>query len=98
MDILTIALCGAIAGADSWVDVETFGLRKEEWLREMLELPVRTSPAPCCRIVQAYPLLNLLPRDRPFHPLQKQFAARLAFLARVVQVGERLLLSHGLTP
>ena len=39
MDILIIALCGAIAGADSWVDVEAFGQRKEEWLREMLELP-----------------------------------------------------------
>ena len=39
IDILTIALCGAIAGADSWVDVEAFGRRKEGWLRSMLELP-----------------------------------------------------------
>ena len=39
IDILTIALCGAIAGADSWVDVEAFGGRKEGWLRKMLELP-----------------------------------------------------------
>ena len=39
IDILTIALCGAIAGADSWVDVEAFGRRKEGWLRKMLELP-----------------------------------------------------------
>ena len=39
MDILIIALCWAIAGADSWVDVEAFGLRKEARLREMLELP-----------------------------------------------------------
>ena len=39
IDILTIALCGAIAGADSWVDVEAFGERKEGWLRRMLELP-----------------------------------------------------------
>ncbi len=38
-DILIIALCGATAGADSWVDVEAFGLRKEAWLCEMLELP-----------------------------------------------------------
>ena len=35
IDILTIALCGAIAGADSWVDVEAFGGRKEGWLRKM---------------------------------------------------------------
>ena len=39
IDILTIALCGVIAGADSWVDVEAFGRRKEGWLRKMLELP-----------------------------------------------------------
>ena len=29
IDILTIVLCGVIAGADSWVDVEAFGGRKE---------------------------------------------------------------------
>ena len=39
IDLLTIALCGAIAGADSWVDIEAFGVRKEGWLRKMLELP-----------------------------------------------------------
>ena len=39
MDIVTIALCGVIAGADSWVDVEAFGRRKAEWLRKMLDLP-----------------------------------------------------------
>ncbi len=39
MDILTIALCGVIAGADSWVDVEAFGRRKADWLRRMLDLP-----------------------------------------------------------
>ncbi len=39
LDIVTIALCGVIAGADSWVDVEAFGRRKAEWLCEMLDLP-----------------------------------------------------------
>ncbi len=39
MDIVTIALCGVIAGADSWVDVEAFGRRKSDWLRKMLNLP-----------------------------------------------------------
>ena len=39
MNIVTIALCGVIAGADSWVDVEAFGRRKADWLRRMLDLP-----------------------------------------------------------
>lgn len=38
-DILTIALCAVICGADDWVEVETFGQAKEEWLRTFLELP-----------------------------------------------------------
>jgi predicted transposase YbfD/YdcC len=39
VDILTIALCAVICGADDWVAVETFGQSKEEWLRTFLELP-----------------------------------------------------------
>jgi predicted transposase YbfD/YdcC len=39
VDILTIALCAVICGADDWVEVETFGQAKEEWLRTFLELP-----------------------------------------------------------
>jgi predicted transposase YbfD/YdcC len=39
MDIITIAVCGIICGADSWVDLELFGKCKEEWLRGFLELP-----------------------------------------------------------
>ena len=39
VDILTIALCAVICGADDWVEVETFGRAKEEWLRTFLELP-----------------------------------------------------------
>jgi len=38
-DILIIALCAAICGADSWRDVETFGVAKEYWLRRFLALP-----------------------------------------------------------
>ena len=38
-DILIIALCAAICGADSWRDVETFGVAKESWLRRFLALP-----------------------------------------------------------
>jgi predicted transposase YbfD/YdcC len=39
MDMLFIALCAIICGADSWVEVEIFGQRKEAWLRKYLELP-----------------------------------------------------------
>jgi predicted transposase YbfD/YdcC len=39
LDILVIAICAAIAGADGWEHVELFAETKEEWLREFLELP-----------------------------------------------------------
>lgn len=39
LDMVTIALCGAICGADSWVDVEKFGVAKQEWFAKFLELP-----------------------------------------------------------
>lgn len=38
-DILVIALCATIAGADSWEEVERFGRAKEAWLRTFLDLP-----------------------------------------------------------
>jgi len=38
-DILTIALCGVICGAESWTEVEQFGCDKEPWLRTFLKLP-----------------------------------------------------------
>src|SRR5262245_56796064 len=38
-DILVIALCATIAGADSWEEVERFGRAKEGWLRRLLALP-----------------------------------------------------------
>jgi len=39
IDIIVIAVCAVIAGAESWVDVESFGQAKEAWLRTFLELP-----------------------------------------------------------
>lgn len=39
LDIITIALCAVICGADSWVEVEEFGRTKEGWLRSFLALP-----------------------------------------------------------
>lgn len=38
-DILTIAICAVIAGADSWVAVERFGHAKMTWLQTFLALP-----------------------------------------------------------
>ena len=39
IDILVIAVCAVICGADSWVDVETFGNAKLPWLSTFLPLP-----------------------------------------------------------
>jgi predicted transposase YbfD/YdcC len=39
LDILTIAVCAVLAGADSWVDVERFGRAKLAWFRTFLALP-----------------------------------------------------------
>lgn len=39
LDIVAIALCAVICGADSWVEVEVFGRAKEAWLRRFLALP-----------------------------------------------------------
>ena len=39
MDVVVIAICAVLCGADSWVDVELFGKSKEDWLRRLLELP-----------------------------------------------------------
>jgi predicted transposase YbfD/YdcC len=38
VNVLTIALCGAICGADSWVDIELFGESKQEWFAKFLDL------------------------------------------------------------
>lgn len=39
LDIIVIAICGVICGADNWVDIEMFGNKKETWLKQFLELP-----------------------------------------------------------
>lgn len=38
-DILIIALCAAVAGADGWTDTERFAHAKHDWLGQFLELP-----------------------------------------------------------
>jgi predicted transposase YbfD/YdcC len=38
-DILVIAICAVICGADTWPDVEAFGKAKKEWFESFLDLP-----------------------------------------------------------
>ena len=39
IDILIIAICAVICGADTWEDVEAFGKAKKAWFESFLELP-----------------------------------------------------------
>ena len=39
LDIVAIAICAVVAGADSWDDIEDFGKVKGEWLKTFLALP-----------------------------------------------------------
>ena len=36
IDIISIAICAVICGADSWVAIETFGKAKQPWLEHYL--------------------------------------------------------------
>lgn len=38
-DIILIAICAVLAGAEGWEEIEEFGLTKEEWLRGFVTLP-----------------------------------------------------------
>jgi len=44
LDVLTIAICATIAGADGWEGMAAFGQAKESWFRRFLRLPNGT---PC---------------------------------------------------
>src|SRR5947209_18137784 len=39
LDIIIIAICGMICGAQGWGEIEEFGKEKEAWLKTILELP-----------------------------------------------------------
>lgn len=39
IDIIAIAICAIICGAQGWTDIELFGNRKYAWLKTFLELP-----------------------------------------------------------
>jgi predicted transposase YbfD/YdcC len=37
-DLVVVALCGTIAGSNSWADIERFGNERQPWLRKFLRL------------------------------------------------------------
>src|SRR6266516_1985755 len=39
MDILVIAVCAVIGGAEGWEDLEEYGKAQAEWLADLLDLP-----------------------------------------------------------
>src|SRR5271165_7100345 len=39
MDIMVIAICAVICGAEGWVDIANYGAAKHDWLKPFLELP-----------------------------------------------------------
>jgi len=39
LDIVVIALCAVICGADGWVDIAAYGVAKQDWLKTFLTLP-----------------------------------------------------------
>jgi predicted transposase YbfD/YdcC len=39
IDIIAIAICAVICGAEGWTDIELFGKSKMPWLKSFLELP-----------------------------------------------------------
>jgi len=39
LDIMVVAICGIICGADDWVAVEAFGKAKHKWFKTFLKLP-----------------------------------------------------------
>lgn len=39
LDMIAIAICAVICGAEGWVDIELFGKSKLPWLKSFLELP-----------------------------------------------------------
>jgi predicted transposase YbfD/YdcC len=38
IDIIAVAICGVVCGAETWVDIENYGKAKFSWLKEFLDL------------------------------------------------------------
>jgi len=39
LDLIAVALCAVIAGADNWQQIEAFGRKRRDWLKTFLSLP-----------------------------------------------------------
>lgn len=39
LDRVLITICAVICGADTWGEIEHYGLAKQEWLKTFLDLP-----------------------------------------------------------
>ncbi len=39
IDVIIIAICGVVAGADTYEQIENFGKQRKRWLSKFLELP-----------------------------------------------------------
>ena len=39
LDVITMALCAVLGGADTWPQVATFARRRQDWFGRFLELP-----------------------------------------------------------
>jgi predicted transposase YbfD/YdcC len=39
LDIIVIAICAVVCGAEHWPDIEAFGKAKKDWLQKYLDLP-----------------------------------------------------------
>jgi hypothetical protein len=72
-DILLIAICAALGGADGWSDVALFGKAKLKWLKEVLglELPHGIPSPDTFRRVFAVLLRNQLKIGQPSRKLQE---------------------------
>lgn len=42
VEIVAMALCGIIAGADNWVEIADFAKEKKDWFKTFLKLPAGT--------------------------------------------------------
>jgi hypothetical protein len=58
LDLLTIALCAIISGADEWVAMEAYGKAKREWFDTFLARYLRAG----LRCARSRPIPSLLPR------------------------------------
>ncbi len=77
IDVLVIAVCATICGAEAWTEMEEFGQAKEEWFRTFLELPNGIPSHDTFRRV----FMRIKPSE-----FQRSFLSWVKELARMVKV------------